>query len=69
MAQNVTVAGASYPDVPSLLLPKTGGGSAAFFDVSDTTADIGDVAYGKTFHKADGSTASGQLPSASGVSF
>ena len=34
MAQNVTVAGASYSDVPSVVLPKTGGGSATFYDVS-----------------------------------
>lgn len=34
MAQNVTIAGASYPDVPSIIVPKTGGGSAEFFDMS-----------------------------------
>ena len=35
MAQNVTVAGASYPDVPAVVLPKTGGGSARFVDLGD----------------------------------
>lgn len=34
MAQNVTVAGASYSDVPAVQLPKTGGGSAMFYDAS-----------------------------------
>lgn len=32
MAQNITLMGANYPDVPAVLLPKTGGGSALFWD-------------------------------------
>lgn len=32
MAQNITLMGASYSDVPSVVLPKTGGGNAEFFD-------------------------------------
>lgn len=32
MAQNVTVQGASYSDVPAVVLPKTGGGLAKFID-------------------------------------
>ena len=48
MAQNVTVAGASYSDVPSVVLPKTGGGSATFMDTSDANATAGDIASGKT---------------------
>ena len=31
MTKNVTLLGASYPDVPSILLPQTGGGSAEFY--------------------------------------
>lgn len=31
MTKNVTLMGASYPDVPSVLLPQTGGGTAEFF--------------------------------------
>lgn len=34
MAQNVTIAGASYTNVPRVDLPKTGGGTASFYDVS-----------------------------------
>lgn len=62
MAQNVTVAGASYPDVPSVQLPKTGGGTASFVDISDTTATAPDVRLGKTFYLANGTgtTGSGQ---------
>lgn len=54
MAQNVTVQGASYSAVPSIILPKTGGGSAQFYDVSDTTAAASDVASGKYFYTAAG---------------
>ena len=32
MAKNVTLLGANYPDVPSVVLPQTGGGSAQFYD-------------------------------------
>lgn len=54
MAQNVTVAGASYEDVPSVSLPKTGGGMASFTDVSDTTATDSDVLSGAYFYSAGG---------------
>lgn len=32
MAQNITLLGASYTDVPAVQLPKTGGGTATFYD-------------------------------------
>ena len=54
MAQNVTVQGASYSAVPAVQLPKTGGGTATFTDVTDTTAAAGDVASGKYFYTAAG---------------
>lgn len=59
MAQNVTVAGASYLDVPAVELPKTGGGTALFSDVSDTTADASDVADGEIFYDSGGSRSIG----------
>ncbi len=59
MAQNITLLGASYQDVPSVSLPKTGGGTASFVDVSDTTAVASDVASGKIFFLADGTQATG----------
>lgn len=34
MAQNVTIQGASYSDVPAVELPKTGGGTALFTDTT-----------------------------------
>ena len=54
MAQNITIMGASYGDVPSVNLPKTGGGTASFTDVTDTTAAASDVASGKYFYTSAG---------------
>lgn len=48
MAQNVTIAGASYQNVPSIEMPKTGGGTAVFVDTSDADAAAGDITKGKT---------------------
>lgn len=59
MAKNITLLGASYSDVPAVNLPQTGGGTARFTDTSVTTAVESDVASGKIFIKADGSTATG----------
>ena len=54
MAQNISLLGASYSDVPAVTLPKTGGGSATFTDVTDTTATASDVATGKYFYTSSG---------------
>lgn len=35
MAQNITLLGGSYPDVPAVQLPKTGGGTATFIDAEE----------------------------------
>jgi len=59
MAQNIDLLGAQYPSVPSVLLPKVGGGTASFVDVTDTTVTAADVAEGKTFHLASGAAAVG----------
>lgn len=48
MAQNITLLGASYSDVPSVVLPKTGGGTAQFDDTTDATASVADIAQGMT---------------------
>lgn len=49
MAQNVTVAGASYQAVPAIILPKTGGGTAQFDDttIASNAANASDIASGK----------------------
>lgn len=59
MAKDITLLGASYEDVPAVNLPQTGGGTAAFFDVSGTTALPEDVSAGKYFLTADGELTEG----------
>jgi len=54
MSQNITLMGANYSAVPAVTLPKTGGGTATFTDVTDTTADASDVANTKYFYTAAG---------------
>ena len=48
MSKNVTIAGASYQNVPSILVPVTGGGTASFVDTSDANATAADLSSGKT---------------------
>lgn len=59
MSQNISLWGAQYSGVPSILLPKTGGGTASFVDVTGTTATASDVASGKIFFDANGTQTTG----------
>ena len=59
MPYNITLQGAEYADVPAILLPKTGGGTARFTDTSPTTCSDSDVASGKIYFKSDGSQSTG----------
>lgn len=62
MAQSISIAGASYPDVPSIECPKTGGGTAVFYDASIATATAAEILSGYTAFGATGlltGTASG----------
>ena len=49
MAQSITIWGASYSDVPAILLPKSGGGTAQFDDttISSDEASASDILSGK----------------------
>lgn len=70
MAQNVTIAGNQYPSVPSILIPKTGGGgNATFTDTSPTTASASDVAQGKIFFDSTGSQQTGTASGGGGTDF
>lgn len=68
MAQNITLMGASYSAVPAVTLPKTGGGTASFTDVTDTTAAAADVASGKYFYTAAGVRTQGTNSGGGGTS-
>lgn len=48
MAQDISLLNAQYQDVPSVLLPKTGGGTAQFDDTTDANATASDILSGKT---------------------
>lgn len=68
MAQNITLLGASYTAVPAVTLPKTGGGTASFTDVTDTTAAASDVASGKYFYTSAGVRTAGTSSGGGGSS-
>ena len=68
MAQNVTILGASYSNVPAVTLPKTGGGTARFDDATVTTATASDVAQGKVFLASDGTITTGTASGGGGDS-
>lgn len=55
MAQNVTINGVTYQSVPEVDIPKSGGGTAKFFDTSDADIASGDVLTGKTGYGSSGS--------------
>ena len=40
MAQNITLLGANYPDVPAVTLPITGGGTATFSDIRSVNYNL-----------------------------
>ena len=67
MAQNITLMGASYPDVPAVMLPKTGGGTARFTDTTPTTATDSDVTSGKIYFKSDGTQSTGTASGGGGT--
>lgn len=53
-ARNISLLGATYSNVPGVTLPVSGGGSATFYEVSDTTATAADVSNTKYFYTASG---------------
>lgn len=55
MAQNVIINGVTYANVPEVDIPKSGGGTAKFFDTAGATASASDILTGKTAFGASGS--------------
>ena len=55
MAQNVVINGVTYSAVPEVDIPKSGGGTAKFFDTASADAAAGDILTGKTAFGSSGS--------------
>ena len=55
MAQNVIINSVTYSNVPEVDIPKSGGGTAKFYDTSGADIAAGDVLTGKTAFGASGS--------------
>ena len=55
MAQNVVINGVTYSNCPEVDIPKSGGGTAKFYDTSGADIAAGDVLTGKTAFGASGS--------------
>lgn len=55
MAQNVVINSVTYQNVPEVDIPKSGGGTAKFYDTASADITSGDVLTGKTGFGANGS--------------
>ena len=55
MAQNVVINGVTYQNVPEVDIPKSGGGTAKFYDTASADASGADILTGKTAFGASGS--------------
>lgn len=55
MAQNVIINGVTYQSVPEVDIPKSGGGTAKFYDTAGATASSSDILTGKSAFGASGS--------------
>lgn len=55
MAQNVIINGVTYQNVPEVNIPKSGSGTAKFYDTADADITGADVLTGKTGYGASGS--------------
>jgi len=54
MAQNVIINGVTYQNVPEVDIPKSGSGTAKFYDTASANIVSGDVLTGKTGFGANG---------------
>ena len=55
MAQNVIINSVTYQNVPEVDIPKSGGGTAKFYDTASADAAAGDILSGKVAFGASGS--------------
>ena len=62
MAQNVIINGVTYQSVPEVNIPKNGGGTAKFYDVSDSTLNNNSqLLNGVTAYGANGTKYTGNV--------
>lgn len=61
MAQNVVINGVTYQSVPEVDIPKSGGGTATFYDTSDATLDSGDKMLSGNTAYANGTKYTGTI--------
>lgn len=54
MAQNVIINGVTYSSVPEVDIPKSGSGTAKFYDTASADAANGDILNGKKAYGANG---------------
>jgi len=54
MAQNVVINGVTYSNVPEVDIPKSGGGTAKFYDTASADAAAADILTGKSAFGASG---------------
>lgn len=62
MAQNVIINGVTYQSVPTVDIPKSGGGTAKFYDTADATiSGNAQLLNGVTAYGADGTKYTGNV--------
>ena len=66
MAQNVIINSVTYQSVPKVDIPKSGGGTAEFYDTSDGTLDSGDKMLASYTAYADGTKYTGTIATKTG---
>ena len=54
MAQNVVINGVTYQNAPEVDIPKSGGGTAKFYDTSDADSAAADILAGKDSYGSSG---------------
>lgn len=59
MAQNVIINGVTYANVPEVDIPKSGGGTAKFYDTASADATSSDLLTGKSAYSASGPISGG----------
>lgn len=69
MAQNVIINGVTYSSVPSVNIPKSGGGTAVFTDTSDATLDAGSKMLSGNTAYANGTKYTGSISSKSAQTY